>query len=81
MCIGDLILGFICLLKDGECYFVLFKVNEVNFDKFENFCIKIFFENFILFYVNECLCMECGNGSIEDIIVCVFDLVLFIGKG
>lgn len=76
-----MIVGKICLLKDSECYFVFLKICEVNFDKFENLCNKIFFENFILLYVVDCLCMECGNGLIEDIIVCVLDLVLFIGKG
>lgn len=74
-------MGKICLFKEGECYFVLLKVNMVNCDKFDNVCNKILFENLIFFYVNECMIMECGNGLIEDIIVCVFDLVLFIGKG
>lgn len=78
---GDKIEGKICLFKEGERYFVLFKVDFVNDDKLEVFCSKIFFENLIFFYVNFCLCMECGNGLIEDLIVCILDLVVFIGKG
>lgn len=35
----------------------------------------------MLLYVNFCLCMECGNGFIEDLIVCVLDLVFLIGCG
>ena len=42
---GDTISGKIRPPKEGERYFALLKVNEVNFDKPENARNKILFEN------------------------------------
>ena len=42
---GDSISGLIRPPKDGERYFALLKVNEVNFDKPENSRTKILFES------------------------------------
>ncbi len=42
---GDTIAGKIRPPKDGERYFALLKVNEINFDKPENSRNKILFEN------------------------------------
>ncbi|XQW85069.1 transcription termination factor Rho [Thalassotalea piscium] len=78
---GDTIQGKIRPPKDGERYFALLKVNEVNFDKPENARNKILFENLTPIHPNERMVMERGNGSTEDITARVLDLASPIGKG
>ncbi|XMR46693.1 transcription termination factor Rho [Escherichia coli] len=67
--------------KEGERYFALLKVNEVNYDRPENVRNKILFENLTPLHANERLRMERGNGSTEDITARVLDLASPIGKG
>ncbi|MEN9534515.1 MAG: transcription termination factor Rho, partial [Pseudomonadota bacterium] len=64
---GDTISGKIRPPKEGERYFALLKVNEVNYDRPENARNKILFENLTPLHANERLRMERGNGSTEDI--------------
>ena len=78
---GDTISGLIRPPKDGERYFALLKVNEVNFDRPENSRTKILFENLTPIHANERFVMERGNGSTEDITARVLDLASPIGKG
>lgn len=78
---GDSIAGKIRPPKDGERYFALLKVDEVNFDKSENAKNKILFENLTPLFPTERLIMEQGNGSSEDITGRVIDLIAPIGKG
>ncbi len=78
---GDSISGKIRPPKEGERYFALLKVDEVNFDKSENAKNKVLFENLTPLFPNERLLMEQGNGSSEDITGRVIDLVAPIGKG
>jgi len=78
---GDTIAGKIRPPKDGERYFALLKVNEVNFDKPENSRNKILFENLTPIHPNQRMVMERGNGSTEDITARVLDLASPIGKG
>ncbi|RCU45496.1 MULTISPECIES: transcription termination factor Rho [Corallincola] len=78
---GDTIAGKIRPPKDGERYFALLKVNEVNFDRPENARSKILFENLTPLHANERLRLERGNGSTEDITARVLDLACPIGKG
>ncbi len=78
---GDSISGLIRPPKDGERYFALLKVNEVNFDRPENSRSKILFENLTPLHANERFTMERGNGSTEDITARVLDLASPIGKG
>ncbi|GHE95567.1 transcription termination factor Rho [Thalassotalea profundi] len=78
---GDTVNGKIRPPKDGERYFALLKVNEVNFDKPENARNKILFENLTPIHPNERMVMERGNGSTEDITARVLDLASPIGKG
>ena len=78
---GDTIQGKIRPPKDGERYFALLKVNEVNFDKPENSRNKILFENLTPIHPNGRVTMERGNGSTEDITARVLDLASPIGKG
>jgi len=78
---GDTISGLIRPPKDGERYFALLKVNEVNFDKPENSRNKILFENLTPLHANDRLRMERGNGSKEDLTSRIIDLASPIGKG
>ena len=78
---GDTIQGKIRPPKDGERYFALLKVNEVNSDKPENSRNKVLFENLTPIHANHRLGMERGNGSTEDITARVLDLAAPIGKG
>ena len=64
---GDVIDGKIRPPKDGERYFALLKVSEINFDKPEDAKNKILFENFTPLFPNSRLNLEMGNGSTEDI--------------
>ena len=78
---GDTIAGKIRPPKDGERYFALLKVNEINHDKSENAKHKILFENLTPLFPDERITLECGNGSSEDLSSRVIDLVAPIGKG
>ncbi|SES86053.1 MULTISPECIES: transcription termination factor Rho [Marinobacter] len=78
---GDTVSGKIRPPKDGERYFALLKVNEINFDKPDNARNKILFENLTPLFPNERLVLETGNGSTEDLSSRVLDLVAPIGKG
>ncbi|SEI50357.1 transcription termination factor Rho [Allopseudospirillum japonicum] len=78
---GDTISGKIRPPKEGERYFALLKVNEINFDKPENAKHKILFENLTPLFPQSRLYMEVGNGSSEDLTARVIDLVSPIGKG
>ncbi|WP_341502412.1 transcription termination factor Rho [Gallaecimonas sp. GXIMD4217] len=78
---GDTITGKIRPPKEGERYFALLKVNQVNFDRPENARNKILFENLTPLHAQERMRMERGNGSTEDITARVLDLSAPIGKG
>jgi len=78
---GDTIAGKIRPPKDGERYFALLKVNEINFDKPESVRNKILFENLTPLFPDERLLMEAGNGSTEDVTSRIIDLVAPLGKG
>ncbi|BBG29527.1 MULTISPECIES: transcription termination factor Rho [Zymobacter] len=78
---GDSISGKIRPPKEGERYFALLKVNQINFDRPENARHKILFENLTPLFPDERLVMEIGNGSTEDITSRILDLTAPIGKG
>ncbi|MGI9274311.1 MAG: transcription termination factor Rho [Endozoicomonas sp.] len=78
---GDSISGKIRPPKEGERYFALLKVNEINFDQPENARNKILFENLTPLFPQQRLIMEMGNGSTEDLTSRIIDLVAPIGKG
>ncbi len=78
---GDTVAGKIRPPKDGERYFALLKISEVNYDKPENSRNKILFENLTPLHANERMVMERGNGSTEDITARILDLASPIGKG
>lgn len=78
---GDSISGKIRPPKDGERYFALLKVNEVNFTKPEQSKNKVLFENLTPLFPNERITLEAGNGSTEDLTGRIIDLTSPIGKG
>ena len=78
---GDTVSGKIRPPKDGERYFALLKVNEVNYDRPDNARNKILFENLTPMHANSRMRMERGNGSKEDMTARVLDLASPIGKG
>ena len=78
---GDSVEGKIRPPKDGERYFALLKINQVNFNKPENSRNKILFENLTPIHPDERFRLENGNGSTEDITARILDLVSPIGKG
>lgn len=78
---GDTISGKIRPPKDGERYFALLKVNEINYDKPESTKNKVLFENLTPLFPQRRLVAELGNGSTEDITARVIDLVAPFGKG
>jgi transcription termination factor Rho len=78
---GDTISGKIRPPKDGERYFALLKVDQINFDSPESARNKILFENLTPLFADDRLRMEQGNGSTEDLTARVVDLAAPFGKG
>jgi transcription termination factor Rho len=78
---GDTVAGKIRPPKDGERYFALLKVHEINFSSSENSKNKILFENLTPLFPQDRLTLQVGNGSTEDLSARIIDLVAPIGKG
>lgn len=78
---GDTIFGKIRPPKEGERYFALLKVDDINFSPPEQAKNKVLFENLTPLHANERITMERGNGSTEDITARIIDFAAPIGKG
>lgn len=78
---GDTVAGKIRPPKDGERYFALLKISEINFSKPESSKNKILFENLTPLFPQDRLGLQLGNGSTEDLSARVIDLTSPIGKG
>ena len=78
---GDTISGKIRPPKDGERYFALLKISEINLSVPETAKHKILFENLTPLFPQDRLGLEVGNGSTEDLSARVIDLTAPIGKG
>lgn len=78
---GDTVSGKIRPPKEGERYFALLKVGDINFEPPEVSKNKVLFENLTPLHATERLTLERGNGSTEDITARVIDLIAPIGKG
>jgi transcription termination factor Rho len=78
---GDSVAGTIRPPKEGERYFALLKVDQINFEPPENAKNKVLFENLTPLHPNKRMPLELGNGSTEDMIARVIDMVAPIGKG
>ena len=71
---GDTVSGLIRPPKDGERYFALLKVGQINFDAPENARSKVLFENLTPLFPKERLKLEQGNGSTEDLTARIIDI-------
>lgn len=78
---GDTVSGKIRPPKEGERYFALLQVSEINFEKPDVSRNKVLFENLTPLFPDKQLHMELGNGSTEDITSRIIDLAAPIGKG
>ena len=78
---GDTISGKIRPPKDGERYFALLKVSEVNYTQPEQSKNKVLFENLTPLFPDERCILEVGNGSTEDLTGRIIDLTSPVGKG
>jgi len=78
---GDTVDGQIRSPKEGERYFALLKVNEINFDPAENARHRINFDNLTPLYPDEKLTLEVENSESKDLTTRVIDLTTPLGKG
>ena len=78
---GDTISGKIRPPKDGERYFALLKISEVNYTQPEQSRNKVLFENLTPLFPEERCTLESGTGSTEDLTGRIIDLSAPIGKG
>ncbi len=78
---GDTVAGKIRPPKEGERYFALLKVSEINFEAPEHAKNKILFENLTPLFANSRFSLAQGNGSTEDLTPRIIDLIAPIGKG
>ncbi len=78
---GDTVEGQIRSPKDGERYFALLKVSQINFDPPENSRHRINFDNLTPLYPEEKVTLEVDDPQIKDLTPRVIDLTAPIGKG
>ena len=78
---GDYITGRVRHPKEGERYFAMLKVDDINGDPPEASKNKMLFENLTPLFPRKAFHLERGNGSTEDITGRILDLVAPIGRG
>ena len=78
---GDSIAGKIRSPKDGERYFAMLKVDQINFGEPNSKKHQILFENLTPLFPDDRMQLERGNGSTEDLTARIIDLVAPIGRG
>jgi transcription termination factor Rho len=78
---GDYITGRVRHPKEGERYFALLKVDDINGDPPEASKNKMLFENLTPLFPRKSFRLERGNGSTEDITGRILDLVAPVGRG
>ncbi|MEO5622285.1 MAG: transcription termination factor Rho [Dokdonella sp.] len=78
---GDYVTGRIRPPKEGERYFALLKVDNINGEPPEASKNKVLFENLTPLFPRKSFVLERGNGSSEDITGRILDLVAPIGRG
>jgi transcription termination factor Rho len=78
---GDYIRGKVRPPKEGERYFALLKVDDINDEPPESKKNQVLFENLTPYYPTARYNLERGNGSAEDITGRVMDLMSPVGKG
>ncbi|HLI17666.1 MAG TPA: transcription termination factor Rho, partial [Rhodanobacteraceae bacterium] len=78
---GDYITGRVRHPKEGERYFALLKVDDINGDPPEASKNKLLFENLTPLFPRKAFHLERGNGSTEDITGRILDLIAPVGRG
>jgi len=78
---GDTVVGAIRAPRDGERYFALVKVDQINFEPPENVRHKVHFDNLTPLYPEERLNMELPDPTVKDRSGRVIDIVAPLGKG
>jgi transcription termination factor Rho len=78
---GDTVEGQIRSPKDGERYFALLKVNEINFEDPEKARHKVHFDNLTPLYPTRWMNLEIEDPTIKDFSPRVIDIVAPLGKG
>jgi len=78
---GDTVEGQIRSPKDGERYFALLKVNQINFDDPEQIKHKVNFDNLTPLYPDDWLKMDVDDPTRKDASARVIDIVSPLGKG
>ena len=78
---GDTIKGKIRSPKDGERYFAILKIEEINFEQPDKTKNKPSFENLTPLFPDERMLFELRTGSTEDLSSRVIDLTAPTGKG
>lgn len=78
---GDTVEGQIRSPKEGERYFALVKVNQINFEDPEKTKHKVHFDNLTPLYPDQRLEMETGDPTKKDYSSRVIDIVSPLGKG
>ncbi len=78
---GDTVEGQIRSPKNGERYFALLKVNDINFSDPGDVRHRINFDNLTPLYPDERMTMEIDDPTVKDRTSRVIDLISPIGKG
>ncbi|MEK9684518.1 MAG: transcription termination factor Rho [Rhodospirillaceae bacterium] len=78
---GDTVEGEIRSPKNGERYFAMLKVNQINFDEPENIRHRINFDNLTPLYPESKFILDADNPKVKDLTPRVVDIVSPIGKG
>jgi len=78
---GDTVEGQIRAPKDGERYFALLKVTQINFDPPENSRHRVNFDNLTPLYPDEKISLEIEDPTVKDLTSRVVDLISPLGKG
>jgi transcription termination factor Rho len=78
---GDTVEGEIRSPKDGERYFALTKLNQVNFEEPDNVRHRINFDNLTPLYPDEKIKLETDDPTKKDLSTRVIDLITPLGKG
>jgi len=78
---GDTVEGAIRAPRDGERYFALVSVAQVNFEQPDNVRHKVHFDNLTPLYPDERFTMELPDPTVKDRSGRVIDIVAPLGKG
>ena len=78
---GDTVEGEIRAPKEGERYFALLKVGQINFDEPDGVRHRINFDNLTPLYPEEKLNLDSGDPTVKDMTPRIVDLITPLGKG